>query len=198
MTLLGRAPREVYRVYGEEEFLEGVDLVDGHRPRARAEESCRAMPAVPRPGERRLRRLAGATLLVGAVGSAGALSAVSGLLSTRGAGRRLGGSLRASVAAAGGLSVGSHPSRGRIGRARSMARSRRELRPARQLQPRHRAAGVRRPASPQGAGRASLELPAQAPQHAYEAPVSEGRSAAIASVPAGARRPPHVEFGFER
>jgi hypothetical protein len=63
MTLLRRAPREVYRVYGEAEFL-ADPLCDERmrKPDAAA-------------GARRLNRIAGATVLVAAAGAVGGLIA---------------------------------------------------------------------------------------------------------------------------
>lgn len=62
MTLVQRRPREVYRVFDEDEFL------------VRSDDERRAMPPTPVAAERRLRRIAGATVLVAAAG------AVCGLL----------------------------------------------------------------------------------------------------------------------
>ncbi len=74
MTLLRRAPREIYRVYSEEEYLDGAGTglpiaaewqVDGSSP-------------VPEPARQvvtghRLRRAAGVAMLAGAVGAVGGL-----------------------------------------------------------------------------------------------------------------------------
>jgi hypothetical protein len=77
MTLLGRAPREVYRVYGEDEFFAGPGLATPiEAPSSRA--------------ERGLHRAAGATVLVAAVGAVGALVALTSFSSTTRAGRRVG------------------------------------------------------------------------------------------------------------
>jgi hypothetical protein len=85
MTLLRRRPREVYRVYAADEFLDGSgsgELLE---------------PATSAIGERRLGRLAGAAVLAGAVGAAGAVLAVNSLLSARGAPRKARGNSRASA-----------------------------------------------------------------------------------------------------
>lgn len=80
MTLLRRAPREVYRVYDAEEFL--ADAGVG--------EIAEAAPQAPPPrGEsaRWRHQIAGAMLFVSAMSALGALLAVIGLSST-GSGRR--------------------------------------------------------------------------------------------------------------
>jgi hypothetical protein len=67
MTSWRRRPRELYRVYGEEEFLGG----------AVGEERFELLPA--RSSERPLCRLAGAAMLAGTVGTVGAVIAVNRL-----------------------------------------------------------------------------------------------------------------------
>jgi hypothetical protein len=207
MTLLRRAPREVYRVYGEEEFLEGADHAEALQTLARAGQGGRAVlpPAVSGAGERRLRRVVGATLLVGAVGVVGALTAVSGLLSGRGTGRRFGGSLRASVGASVGPRVGLHGSRAshvslaRIWQARAAQRRRSELRPASQpARTKHGAAGERRRGPAGGARRSSLEIAVLAAQRPQAARVSVARLTAMAGAAASSQGPVRPEFGFER
>ncbi len=69
--LLRRAPREVYRVYGEEEFFataadERSEPTDG-------------------AGEQRLQRVAGATVLLAAAGAVGGLIAITSLSTAAGA-----------------------------------------------------------------------------------------------------------------
>ena len=123
MKLPRRAPREVYRVYAEEDFLAGADegfllgaedgspagpeedLPDGaaqaavldtgpverlvpSRPRADGG-AARSMAAVSDEAARRLRRAAGAAMLIGAVGAFVVLLAVNGLLTARGTRRRV-------------------------------------------------------------------------------------------------------------
>jgi hypothetical protein len=75
MTLLRRAPREVYRVYSEEEFFAWADR-DEHSGSAGA------------GGERRMQRLAGVTMLLAATGAMGGLIAITGMARTAGARRR--------------------------------------------------------------------------------------------------------------
>jgi hypothetical protein len=77
MTLLRRAPREVYRVYSEAEFFDGAAGMELFTPASGSG-----------AGERRLRRLAGAALLAGAVGTMGGAVVLAGSRPTRGSGRR--------------------------------------------------------------------------------------------------------------
>ncbi len=71
MTLrLRRRPRAVYRVYGEEEYLAGVDTLPVREDLPLAEE--------PTHG-RRLQRIAGAAALTGAVGTVGGVVGIAGL-----------------------------------------------------------------------------------------------------------------------
>jgi len=84
MTLLGRAPREVYRVYGEDEFLAGPGLAT-------------PIEAPSFTAERGLHRAAGATVLLAAVGAVGALIALTSFSSTTRTGRRVGRGLLAST-----------------------------------------------------------------------------------------------------
>src|SRR5580692_272813 len=79
MTLLRRAPREVYRVYSEAEFFDGPADTELFTP-------THASGA----GERRLRRLAGAAMLAGAVGTMGGAVVLAGSRPARGSGRRAG------------------------------------------------------------------------------------------------------------
>ena len=76
MTLLRRAPREVYRVYTEDEFL--------------ADASCEELfPTSGRAaGSRRLSRLAGTTLLLAAAGAVGGLVVLTSAQSLSGGRRR--------------------------------------------------------------------------------------------------------------
>lgn len=72
----GRRSREIYRVYSQDEFLDGAaqGFLDGvERRHARGDGSSAA-----HGGERRLRRLAGAAMLAGAVGAVGSVVAMHG------------------------------------------------------------------------------------------------------------------------
>ncbi len=84
MTLLQRTPREVYRVFDEDQFL------------ARGAGQLGESPATLLATERRLRRIAGTTALVAAAGAVGGLLTVAGLFSVSGARRRTGVRLSAS------------------------------------------------------------------------------------------------------
>jgi hypothetical protein len=97
MTLLQRTPREVYRVFDEDEFL-----VRG------APEHHSASP--PQLGaQRRLRRIAGTTVLVAATGAVGGLLALAGMFSVSGNRRRAGARRFAATASSGALrSASSH------------------------------------------------------------------------------------------
>lgn len=95
VMLLHRAPREVYRVYDEDEFLDGAGdeeffaLVEPVAPIAPIEPLKLAEPAASAgTGERRLRRLAGAAMLVGAVGTVGGAIAINISRPARGVARR--------------------------------------------------------------------------------------------------------------
>jgi hypothetical protein len=83
MTLLRRAPRAVYRVYSEEDYLNGAgaELASIDQWPAALE------PARQGFGERRLRRVAGVTMLAGAVGLVGGAVVLNDPWAHRGAGR---------------------------------------------------------------------------------------------------------------
>lgn len=82
ITLPRRAPREVYRVYTENDYLEGVDgpLLE---------------PVFPADAQHRLRRVAGAAMLVGAFGAVGGVLALNSPSPSGSTARRRGGSVRA-------------------------------------------------------------------------------------------------------
>jgi hypothetical protein len=67
VTLLRRHPRELYRVYAEEEFFAG----------ARTGEGLSGELTPPQLEDRRRRRLAGAVLLAGAVGTVGGVVVIN-------------------------------------------------------------------------------------------------------------------------
>jgi hypothetical protein len=76
ITLPRRAPREVYRVYTENEYLAGVDgpLLE---------------PLFPADAQHRLRRVASAAVLVGAFGAVGVVLVLNSSLPSGSAARRL-------------------------------------------------------------------------------------------------------------
>jgi hypothetical protein len=92
MTLLRRRPREVYRVYSEDEYLNGAGLEVGAGMEVAAGDGWPAPvgPARKGGGERRLRRAAGVAMLAGAVGTVGGVVVMTGSRAHSGAGRRPG------------------------------------------------------------------------------------------------------------
>jgi hypothetical protein len=84
MTLLRRAPREVYRVYAEDEFF--------------ASQATDETFAESSPGaDRRLLRLAGGAMLLAAIGAVGGLVAITSVSSAPRVGRRRGSGLLAAA-----------------------------------------------------------------------------------------------------
>jgi hypothetical protein len=83
MTLVRRRPREVYRVYSEEEYLNGA----GAELAGVGEWPAGVEPARHGSGERRLRRVAGVAMLTGAVGAVGGVVALNGPWARHGAER---------------------------------------------------------------------------------------------------------------
>jgi len=77
MTLLRRAPREVYRVYDEDEYLAGATWEPG------VESASAKIPA-----DLRRRRALSAAILLGAVGAVGSVIALNSLSQSRVASRR--------------------------------------------------------------------------------------------------------------
>jgi hypothetical protein len=77
MTVLRRAPREVYRVYGEEDFL------------ARVAEQQDIEPTASASAEGLFHRIAGTTMLLAAAGLVGGLVALASLSSGTGTRRRI-------------------------------------------------------------------------------------------------------------
>jgi hypothetical protein len=181
MTLLRRAPREVYRVYSEEEYLAA-----GEDQLASAERWQRSLTISPDDGERRLRRAAAAALLFGTVSVVGGVLVLNSVPPSRGAARRLGADVRtvrgALVAASG------HSMRARVSAAHASGTV--DV-PGRGSA--HRGDVARRKAS----GQASPELP-----QAHETVQAQGATVEIAQVGAGAPAAPERvarnEFGFER
>jgi hypothetical protein len=108
MTLLRRVPREVYRVYGEEEFLAGVDREDLPGTTSAGEADPHVRPTVPRSGAspRRTMRVA---LLAACLGVGVGLLAMSRPQSGSGGGSRPSPSAGAVVSS----TFGAHVSGGR-------------------------------------------------------------------------------------
>jgi hypothetical protein len=201
MTMLRRAPREVYRVYEEEEFFACADR----------EERSEAVGASVRP-VRRLHRLVGATMLLTAAGALGALMAIAGPSSVAGVRRRAGGRLLA----ASGPPVSSRVARGQIWSARAgsdwqsgTAVKERRVVPMREVggdrpasgrpMPISRHEGVsRRPAVATDAG--SPAVVGVAAMGSSRAPIelASAASAPPAGAMGSARPSGQSEFGFER
>ncbi len=226
MTLMGRRSREVYRVYSEDEFLDGAaqEFLDGVEPGSAAGDG---RDVVSGGGERRLRRFAGAAMLVGAVGTVGGVVAVHVVRNSRGA---VGRSRGHSLAGASRTYLPEYPARGPVeyaGRRGSAARphpvaSRVSHHPA-PRRARLRSVGgdpgvrATRPGGPHGFGGRALtgmRTPGRPGMRwlvgtrSHVAPI-EARPPAVASRPAAeivvaaasvasSSSPAHPEFGFER
>lgn len=184
MTLLRRAPREVYRVYDEQDFF----AADAREEHFQAE--------VQDTGVRWLQRAAGATVLLAVTTAVGGVVAVAGTRPVRGAGRRTGASLLAATGSR--VAV-----RARVWRAPAGSGG-----PRRQSSPVRRARGVR-PAGARATGatgprtKARPRLASASPRlrpvqgEAAETPASVARPVAV-SASAGVHAPGPPEFGFER
>jgi hypothetical protein len=188
MTLARRAPREVYRIYDEEEFL-AEDWV----------ECLHAAPPQRAQGgeERRSGRLAGVAMLCAATGVFGGVIVVSRLSSAKSSRRTLDRAVRATATA---LIGPARVTRTRVWQARALAGG-----PSHEPQPRsHRleADSRRRPGEARHESPGSPRHPvavavadAQAPTatqlaRAESPPLARASSAGRSSAPA--------EFGFER
>ncbi len=194
MTLLRRAPREVYRVYAEEEFL--ADTI--------CDEPLHTVGAAA--GGQRLHRIAGATALVAAAGAVGGLIALTGLQSLAGGRRRE----RQRPAAVTALSVSTRPTRPSVWREYPGRGQPGRVSVGHHAQP--RAASVRRaavrarardvaPVSDGAPAPESAPVPesAPAPQSApVDAAAPAGAARAVAAVAAAPRQSGAAEFGFER
>jgi hypothetical protein len=187
MKLLRRAPREVYRVYGEAEFFADAGRVSHPEPEADS------------VSERWLRRVIGTTLLLAAAGAVGGVVASASAPSAPGARRGMRSSL---VAAAGSLVAGARVRLGtgaRIHRPRGLplSRARTDRAGAGDLRARpHRAGSV----GERGAGE---HIPPLAPGAEVEstpirAAVPASTARATVAAPAASRHLGRAEFGFER
>jgi hypothetical protein len=182
MMLLRRAPREVYRVYGEDEFF----AYTGGEERFEI--------AAPRIGEQRLHRVAGVTMLLAATGAVGGLIAIASLSSVGSDGRRV----RVGLLAATASLLPSRAARGQVwregpglhGRDDRSVRDRR----ARRRTTQDRQAARVRPVPPAGVPPADVRPEVAA--------VAEGTPTASVARDAGASAEPQPsgqsQFGFER
>jgi hypothetical protein len=221
MKLMRRAPREVYRVYAEEEFLAGpeggvlgladedpaadaeeghlgdADHLDGFGPPRRRAATGAARPSgdTSGPGERRLRRAAGAAMLIGAVAAFVLVLALNGLLSATD--RRSDGAAQRIVdgpLAAAGQAAGSHGG--------APVSHRQSPRASLSLQSRAQSiyAGRRTPTGLElGRGPSRSRSPSA---HRYliviDTPTSIDVGRLTASARAGSQPAEDAEFGFER
>lgn len=198
MRLPRRAPREVYRVYDEDEFF------------ARADHDERLLePSASGIGERRLRRVAGATALLAVSGAVLGLVAIAGLPAPSGTRRRAGTNLLAATGsiAASRASLG-QPRREPATSAASGRQSVRESASSRARVPVRRASpspspSVRaRAAEPPRRTLASAQTtviamsPRGAASEAVAYPSQSLRT--MASAAAAQQRSGQAEFGFER
>lgn len=198
MRLPRRAPREVYRVYDEDEFF------------ARADHDERLLePSASGIGERRLRRVAGATALLAVSGAVLGLVAIAGLPAPSGTRRRAGTNLLAATGsiAASRASLG-QPRREPATSAASGRQSVRESASSRARVPVRRASpspspSVRaRAAEPPRRTLASAQTtviamsPRGAASEAAASPSQPVRT--MASAAAAQQRSGQAEFGFER
>jgi hypothetical protein len=191
MTLLQRAPREVYRVYDEEEFFERADRDERLEPTGAT-------------GERRLQRVAGVTVLLAAAGALGGLIAITSLSAATGARRRVGARLLATT----GSPVSARAAAAHMWRAspsvgplrRPSVRGQDIARPAGRVVLVRHGGTPRRAAAPQRApvSEGSPELAV----HEQSTPVAAATPAQpvspVASASATAQRAGQSEFGFER
>jgi hypothetical protein len=202
MAMLRRAPRQMYRVYSAEEFADAGMVTDWDRS-----------PAQGVSRERRLRRLAGAAALTGAVGTVGGAIAF-GSGGSRSMGLQIAASGTPRVRAAG------HPvnpvplpdavQRVRAGRlvlthqdarARpSAAGNRSAARPYRrpQTSTRSRSPGRGVPVSHVVVGQSAERSPSAAVPIVQNAPAAVVVPAPSASAETRAQPPTQGEFGFER
>ncbi len=194
-----RRPRAVYRVYGEEEYLAGVD----------------ALPAWEEPSSgdpthgRRLQRIAGAAALTGAVGTVGGVVGLAGLraraVDRREIAQRIAPSVR--TASRGHASTPAHVVRRQIlrpGPSRPMHRRRRtparvSLGPPSRVEKAVRVATVSA-SSRTPAHRSEIDEISDRPASVGQGTSTEAVSAAQGTPPAAAEARARVqsEFGFER
>jgi hypothetical protein len=196
MTLLRRAPREVYRLYDEQEFF----------GQAAGEEPFQV--AAPQAGVRWLHRVAGATVLLAVTGAVGGVVAGAGPPSVKGGGRAVRSSLLAATGSL--LAARARVSQEAAG-ARSWARSSqaalaRDVKHARALAAavngaREQARSLASTAAPR-LPRAPVDREVLASVARNVASASAGvasaSTAGVASASAGVRESQPAEFGFER
>jgi hypothetical protein len=214
MTRLRRRPRAVYRVYGEEEYLAGVDALSA---REDAPPSCECPSHEPAHGHR-LQRIAGAAALTGAVGAVGGVAGLAGMrahapararmLDRREIARRIAPAVRAAPLRAG-ASPPLHGARRRI--SRRLPSRHAHVGRARPVPVSHRSASregagarmtVFTSASRETAARVASTAPGASTETASTTPGAPAEVPSAASqtpsAPATARPAAQSEFGFER
>jgi hypothetical protein len=191
MMLLRREPREVYRVYSEDEFFEC----------AAADEPSVATAT----GAERRHRAAGVTMLLAAVGAVGGLIAIASLTPAARSGRRTGGLLAAARPSAASRLQSALVWRQSANAAGLRPRSA----PPRQMPRAHRSRRVTAPARGTVAARSHNRVarvpavPILAPaQQRLQVVAAAGRVEVATSAPVGRNPSPSrsgaSEFGFER
>jgi hypothetical protein len=202
MTLLRRAPREVYRVYSEDEFFAAA---------APGEDQGTASP--PNSASHQLQRIAGVTILLAVVGVVGGIVAITSMSRVAGARRRGIGRLSAasgsSVRARGGvapvhtgIAIPSHLGKlvGRSGVAARIGGRSSRVRAAGKLFAPSGHGGRSRGRGGRGAARSRVE-DGSGPRHVVQA-ADAGARVSVADSWAGtstsASQPVQAEFGFER
>jgi hypothetical protein len=184
--LLSRAPRQVYRVFDEQEFLaeEWVDALQTSCPEG----------ALRPGGERWHRRLVGAAMLCSAVSAVGGLVVVNCLSPAKGSRRGLDRSLRTAAEAIGPARV----SPTHVWRAGMLAKGL-----GRRSRPGRRVEAVRRTRPGDATTVVTSDVPsagavAVADSSGDQSPVGESSDRPRASASAAAASPARAEFGFER
>lgn len=176
MTRLRRRPRAAYRVYDEDEYLAGADPLPVWEE-AQVESSA----GEPSHG-RKLRRLAGAAALTGAVGTVGSVVGLAGLRAHAVDHRKIAERIAPSVRAAalrGHVSAPAHAARRQILHSSLPRRIRR-----------HRTTPARISREPVSEAETSTRM------IAVNAPSASATQSAPSGAPAGTRA--QSEFGFER
>jgi hypothetical protein len=191
MTVLQRRPREVYRVFDEDDFF------------LRGAGESRATPAMPLAAESRARRYVVAAALMAATGALGGLLAVANVLSVPGSRRRAGGRRFAAT-----TPVGAWASSSTRAETVAVAPQPTLSRPSSHAGARERSRRVRPSHRPRLHARSALARrvvgPGRAPALTTVAPAAAATSVPAAAygslAPAGSEqpRPDGPEFGFER
>jgi hypothetical protein len=174
--LLRRAPREVYRVYDEDEYLAGATW----------EPDVESAPA-PVPSDLRRRRILSAAILLGATSAVGGAIALNGLTQSQGSSRRHGARMRLATAESA-VSTGLHGTDHVTG-----SRTRMRTHPPRRVPFRWASDRARRRSH--GTGSA---LAPQGRDREESVGIAAGPARLTASAHIASERARPAEFGFER